>query len=285
MRRAPRRTTTLSMRITSMNSAGWRALLAAAALVTAALAGVPAHAQSAGPDLPPITAADRAAAFPDVGGAHAHGMIEDPFNRSILVDELETQDADGGDLQSWHVRAWAGHSLNRLAIRTEGERRGGDTERAELQLLWAHAVARWWEVVAGARTDFEPGPSITYAAFGVQGLAPYHFEIEATAFLGEGGDSTARVKAEYELLITNRLVLQPLLELNWYGQSDPARGLASGLATTEAGLRLRYEFRREVAPYVGLMHERRVGDSADLVRAEGGDEDDTRLVLGVRLRF
>ncbi len=86
-------------------------------------------------------------------------MLEDPFNRSIVVDELETQDADGGDLLAWDVRAWAGHSLDRIAIRTEGEQRGGDTERAELQVLWAHAFARWWELVAGARADFEPGPS------------------------------------------------------------------------------------------------------------------------------
>jgi copper resistance protein B len=238
-----------------------------------------------GPNLPPVSDADRAAAFADVGDAHAHGMLEDPFNVSVVVDELETQRADGSDPFAWDVRAWAGKSLDRLAIRTEGERRAGGTERAELELLWAHAVTRWWEVVAGARADFAPGPSRSYAAFGVQGLAPQRFEVEATAYVGDGGDSAARVKAEYELLVTNRLILQPLLEVSWYGQTDRARGLASGLATAEAGLRLRYELRREVAPYVGLVRERRIGDSADLVRAAGGDEDDTRLVAGVRLRF
>ena len=255
-----------------------------AAVASFAVAGA-VRAQPAGPELPPITDAERAAAFPDVGGAHAHGMLEDPFNRSIVVDELETQDADGGDLLAWDVRAWAGRSLDRVAIRTEGEQRGGDTERAELKVLWAHAFARWWEIVAGARADFEPGPSTAYAAFGVQGLAPYGFAIEATAFAGEGGDTTARVRAEYELLVTRRLILQPLIEVNWYGQGDPARYLASGLATAEAGLRLRYELRREVAPYVGLMRERRIGDSADLIRAAGGDEDETRFVAGVRVRF
>jgi copper resistance protein B len=264
-----------------------RAYNAAATFTGAVLlcAAFAARAQPADPELPPITDADRAAAFADIGDAHAHGALEDPVNRSILVDELEVQDADGGDVSSWDVRTWAGRSLDRLAIRTEGERRGGDTDRAELQLLWAHAITRWWELVAGARADFGPGPSKTYAAFGVQGLAPYRFEIEATAFVGEGGDTAARVKAEYELLITKRLFLQPLLEVNWYGQSDPERGIASGLATAEGGLRLRYEFRREAAPYVGLVRERRIGDSAELVRARGGDEDDTRLVAGVRLRF
>jgi copper resistance protein B len=255
----------------------------AATLLLGAAVGV--RAQPAGPELPPTTAADRAAAFADVGDAHAHGALEDPFNRSILVDELETQNADGSDVVSWDVRAWAGRSLDRLAIRTEGERRAGNTEHAELQLLWAHATTRWWEIVAGARADFAPGASKTYAAFGVQGLAPYRFDVEATAFVGDGGDTALRVKAEYELLITNRLILQPLLEVNWYGQSTHELGVASGLATAESGLCLRYEFRREVAPYVGLIKERRIGDSADLVRAGGGDEDDTRLVAGVRLRF
>ena len=268
-----------------MSSGGLRRAAATFAAVAAFATSCALHAQPAGPELPPVTDAERAAAFPDVGGAHAHGMLEDPFNRSIVVDELETQDADGGDLLSWDVRAWAGHSLDRVAIRTEGEQRGGDTERAELQVLWAHAITRWWEIVAGARADFEPGPSKAYAAFGVQGLAPYGFAIEATAFAGEGGDTTARVRAEYELLITRRLILQPLVEVNWYGQSDPARYLASGLATAEGGLRLRYELRREVAPYVGLMRERRIGDSAELIRAAGGDEDETSFVAGVRIRF
>jgi copper resistance protein B len=209
-------------------------------------------------------------------------MLEDPFNRSVLIDELESNDSD--DL-SWDGTVWLGHAFNRLAIRTEGERGGGDTERAELALLWSHAFARWWDVVAGARSEFEPGDSRGWAAVGVQGLAPYRFELEATAFLGENGDTAARFEGEYELLITNRLMLQPQLELNWYGQSDPERRIGSGLSSVEAGLRLRYEFRREVAPYVGLVRERRVGRTGDFAQADGFDPDDTSLVAGIRLRF
>jgi copper resistance protein B len=209
-------------------------------------------------------------------------MLEDPFNRSFLIDELESNDSD--DL-SWDGTVWLGHAFNRLAIRTEGERADGVTERAELALLWSHAFARWWDVVAGARSEFEPGESRGWAAVGVQGLAPYRFELEATAFLGENGDTAARFEGEYELLITNRLILQPQLELNWYGQSDPERRIGSGLSSVEAGLRLRYEFRREVAPYVGLVRERRVGRTADLAQADGFDPDDTSLVAGIRLRF
>jgi copper resistance protein B len=243
-----------------------------------------ATAQPTTTPVPVLTDADRAAAFPDLGGM-THAMLEDPFNASLHVDELETQQADGADPFAWDVRAWLGHSLNRLALRTEGEIRDGTTERAELQMLWAHGFARWWEIVAGARADFQPSPSRTWAAFGVQGLAPYRFDLEATVFLAEGGDSAARVEAKYQLLITQRWILEPLLELEWYGQDDATLGFASGLARSEGGLRLRYELRREVAPYVGLVRERKLGGTEDLARAAGEDPDDTRWVAGIRLRF
>jgi copper resistance protein B len=209
-------------------------------------------------------------------------MLEDPFNRSVLFDQLELYDSDS---LRWDATAWLGYAFNRLAIRTEGERVDGDTERAELELLWSHSFARWWDVVAGARSDFEPGSSRNWAAIGIQGLSPYRFELEGTTYVGEGGDVAARFEGEYELLITSRLILQPQLELNWYGQSDPERRIGSGLSSVEAGLRLRYEFRREVAPYVGLVRERLVGSTADLARADGLDPEDTSLVAGIRLRF
>lgn len=215
-------------------------------------------------------------------GVPEHSMLEDPFNRSFLFDELEIHDSD--DL-AWDAALWAGYSFNKLAVRTEGEKSGGDTERAELELLWSHSVARWWDVVAGARADFEPGATQSWTAFGVQGLAPQRFALEVTAYLADGGRSAARFEGEYELLITQRLILQPQLELNWYGQSDASRGIGSGLSTAEAALRLRYEFKRELAPYVGLVRERKYGATADHARAEGDDADDTRLVAGLRLRF
>lgn len=215
-------------------------------------------------------------------GVPAHSMLEDPFNRSFLFDELEMQESDQ---LSWDATFWAGRSFNKLAVRTEGETSGGSTERADLELLWSHSFAPWWDVVAGAREDFEPVETQSWAAFGVQGLAPQRFELEATAYVGDGGRSAARFEGAYELLITQRLILQPQLELNWYGQADAARGVGPGLSTGEAALRLRYELRREVAPYVGLVRERKYGATADAARANGDDPDDTRLVAGVRLRF
>jgi copper resistance protein B len=218
-------------------------------------------------------------------GVPAHEALEDPFNRAFKVDEVEWLDVDDTTALRWDVDMWAGHSLNKLTIRTEGEQRDGNTERAELQLLWTRSFARWWDIVAGARADFAPGSDKNWVAFGVQGLAPYRFDLEATAFLSDGGDSAARIEADYDLLITSRLILQPQIELNWYGQTDSSRGQSAGLSSGEAALRLRYEIRREVAPYIGLVRERLWGDSADAARAAGRDPDDTSLVAGIRLRF
>jgi copper resistance protein B len=233
-------------------------------------------------------AALRAQGVPQEGvpaGMPTHETLEDPFNRAFKIDQLEWLDADDATDLRWDVDMWAGYSLNKLTIRTEGEQSDGDTEHAELQLLWTHSVARWWDVVAGTRTDFAPGSDKSWAAFGVQGLAPYRFDLEATAFLSDGGDSAARIEADYDLLITSRLILQPQIELNWYGQSDPSSGYGSGLSSGEAALRLRYEIRREVAPYVGLVHERLWGETAEAAQAAGRDPDDTSLVAGIRLRF
>jgi copper resistance protein B len=213
-------------------------------------------------------------------GVPGHGMLEDPFNRSLLFDALEARDGEGATDLYWDMSLWTGRSLEHLTVRTEGERRAGSTERAELQLLWRRAVAPWWETVVGARTDFAPGSGKNWAAFGVQGLAPYRLHIEATGFVSSGGDTALRVEAEYELLIARRLILQPQLELNWYGQSDVAREYGAGLSSGELGLRLRYEVRREVAPYVGIVRERRWGGSAT-----GRDAAATSVVAGVRLRF
>jgi copper resistance protein B len=267
-----------------METSSVRSRVARAAVAIAALA-IAVTRVAAQPSPPPVGDAERAAAFPDLGGMQSHAMLEDPFDHSLRVDELETRAADGDDPLAWKMQAWLGHSFDKLAIRTEGEQRGGDTERAELQLLWSHTIARWWDLVTGAREDFQPSPSRTWAALGVQGIAPYRFDIEATAFLADGGDSAARLEATYELLITQRWILEPRLEVEWYGQDEPARGLASGLARSEGGLRLRYEIRRELAPYVGLVSERRYGGSEDLARAAGDEPHDTGFVAGVRLRF
>jgi len=214
-----------------------------------------------------------------------HSMLDDPLNKLVLLDRFETRNSDAGSVQRWDLETWVGKSLTKVWIRTEGERLSGDTQRAELELLWGKSFARWWELVAGARHDFEPGPTQSWAALGVHGTTPYRIDLEATAYVGDGGRAALRVKSHYELLVTNRLILQPLAELNWYAQSDAARGLGAGLGDAEIGVRLRYEIKREVAPYVGLVTERKLGGTAGFARAAGRHPSDTRLVAGIRLRF
>lgn len=233
--------------------------------------------------IPPVTAEDLAAAFPAIDH---HAMQHAPaFNHKVTLNRLEAWDADEGTGQVWEGIAWFGTDTDRLWLRSEGERMGGHTESADLEVLYGRSVSPWWDVVAGVRHDFKPGDARSWAAFGVQGMAPYRFEVSATAYLGEGGQVAANVEAEYTLRITNRLILQPLVEVDLAAKDDPEYGLASGLTGVEAGVRLRYEVTRRFAPYVGLVHERAVGDTADLRRAAGDSARDTRVVAGVRVWF
>jgi copper resistance protein B len=203
----------------------------------------------------------------------------------VIFDRLEWRDAPGPNVGSWDAQAWYGGDYHKVWFKTEGERAGGQTENARAELLWDRVVARWWGLQAGARQDFGAGPSRTWLTIGTQGLAPQRFEVEAALYLGDQGRTAARFAAEYELLLTQRLILQPRLEMNLYGKSDPQRGLGSGLSTLEIGLRLRYEIRREFAPYLGLTSNRAFGGTADMRRADGEGISDTRLVAGVRVWF
>jgi copper resistance protein B len=232
--------------------------------------------------IPDVTDADRAAAFAHTGN---HAVHDNTIQYYVLVDRLEVSDADEGTGLEWEAQSWIGTDLDKLWLRSEGERAGGHTEAADLEVLYGRAFAPWWDVVAGVRHDFKPGDSQDFLAIGVMGLAPYKFEVEATAYLGERGQTGARFELEYETLLTNRLILQPQVEVNLYGKNDPRRGIGSGLSTAEAGLRLRYEFTRQFAPYIGIVHERAFGRTADFRRDEGEDVDDTRVVAGVRIWF
>ncbi|MFZ2753294.1 MAG: copper resistance protein B [Lysobacteraceae bacterium] len=231
--------------------------------------------------IPPLTDADREAAKPP---AHAHDHGSSVFSY-LLFDRLETWDAEPGTGQAWEVQGWAGTDRHRLWLRSEGERNDGRTESAEIELLYGRPVARWWTLVAGVRHDIAPGPKRDDAAIGVIGTAPYKFEVEATAYLGGSGRTSARISAEYPLLLTNRLILQPRIEAVWHGQDDASHGIGSGLGKIETGLRLRYEFTRRFAPYVGLVHERSFGGTADFMRDDREATRDTRVVAGVRFWF
>jgi len=228
-----------------------------------------------------VTDADRAAAFPSLGTGHA--AHDKRSNSYWLVDRLEVVDSakSGG----WEGLAWIGGDIHRAWLRTEGDVEDGQVEHGNLEVLYGRSFTPWWDAVAGIRQDVGQGPDRTWAAVGVQGLAPYKFEVEATAYFSGGGRTAATLEAEYDTLLTNRLILQWQGEANLYGRDDPARGLGSGLSTVTAGARLRYEVTRRFAPYLGIEVERAFGDTATWRRADGFDSTDTRVVAGIRFWF
>ena len=233
--------------------------------------------------IPAVSDLDRLAAFPIVDEHAMHG--ENSMFGMLLFERLEAWDASPGTGLAWDVQAWLGTDINRVWIRSEGEQAAGELESAGLELLYGRSVAPWWDVVAGVRHDFKPGQSQDFLALGVIGITPHTSETAATAYIGESGRSTARFALEYETLLTNRLIAQPVIEAEFNGQSDAARASGAGLSTVGAGLRLRYEFSRRFAPYVGISWEKAYGQTAQYRLQDGEDADEMRLVAGLRMWF
>lgn len=206
---------------------------------------------------------------------------------AVVIDRLEAGLGEGEDVWLWDAQGWSGGDINRFWWKSEGEGDfDGGVEEAELQALYSRAVTPFWDVQAGVRQDFRPdGEDTTHLVLGLQGLAPYWWEIDAAAFLSADGDLTARVEAEYDQRITHRWILQPRLEIDASASDIPELEIGSGLSSVEAGLRLRYEFRKEFAPYVGVEWSRALGDTADYIEARGGQAEDTRFVVGLKAWF
>lgn len=210
---------------------------------------------------------------------------DDPLLTKVMIDQLEKRNTDGSDPWVLDGQAWIGKDLQKLWLKAEVERVDSETEEVQLQALYSHAIAPYWDVQFGLRQDFQPSPSRSWVVFGFQGLAPYFFEVDTALFIGESGRTALRLEAEYELLFTQRLILTPEVEINFYGQNDRDLGLGSGLSDLEAGLRLRYEVRREFAPYIGVNWNKSFGNTADFARDEGEDTDDFQWVIGLRAWF
>ncbi len=233
--------------------------------------------------IPPVTDEDRAAAFPVLRHPHmSHGPA---YYTRVLFNRFEAWGGDHGNGQAWEGSASIGGDIHRLWLLSEGGREEGRTTSSSLEVLYGRGMTPWWDVVAGIRHDFRPVSSQTRAAIGIQGMAPHFFELSAMAYLGESGRLTAALEVEYELLLTNRLILQPLLELEFNSKDDPLRRVGSGLGKTETGLRLRYEVDRRFAPYIGFVHERSFGATADFRHGNGQPARDNRWVAGIRFWF
>lgn len=229
------------------------------------------HAYADGYDFGPIPR-------PKLADEHNFGLL--------LVDRLEGVRTDDDGWAAYDLLGWFGRAYDRVVVKAEGEFDSGEFEDARTELLWGHAVATYWDTQLGLRYDSGSAqPDRPWLALGIQGLAPYWFEFQATAYVGEEDRTGLRLEAEYELLFTQKLILQPRFEANLYGRSDDERRLGSGLSDLAAGLRLRYEFRREFAPYLGIEWAGKYGGTADRARDANLDANEMRTVAGVRFWF
>ncbi len=186
---------------------------------------------------------------------------------------------------AWDMQGWVGGDFEKLWIKSEGATLNGKTQDAKVEALWAHAILPFWDTQLGVRHDFSAGPSREWAALGVQGISPYWLDIELTGYVGEEGRTAGRLKTEYDLYLTQHLILKPEVELNAYGKPDRAREIGAGLSDGQFELRLRYEFTRRCAPYVGYVYDAKFAGSASLARLSRDPAVDHRVVAGLELFF
>ena len=232
--------------------------------------------------IPPVIDADREAAFPDLGRHEPHGSSVTAF---VLVDRLEWTGASPGAGLVVDANGWIGGDIDRLWFRSHASGGADRDSTGRAEVFYGRAVARWWDVVVGVRQDVGAGPARTWAGVGVQGLAPFWFDVRAMAYVGAAGRVHVRFDADYDLLITNRLVLQPTASLDVRAGHDPDRRLGAGWSSVESGVRLRYELRRELAPYAGVTWQRALGSTAAIARDAGSAVSETQIVVGVRVWF
>lgn len=217
----------------------------------------------------------------------AAAEADDQIYTFFQLDQNEYRLNDAGEnLYVWDAQGWIGTDYEKLYLKSEGELvLDGMLEKAEVQVLYSRLITDFFDAQVGVRYDFEPDPERVYGVLGLQGLAPHFFEVDAALFVSDKGDVSARLEAEYELFITQRLILQPSAELDVAVQEAEELGIGSGPSGIELGLRLRYEIEREIAPYIGVHYDSDLFDTADFTRAEGGEVDAVSFVAGLRLFF
>ena len=226
-----------------------------------------------------------------IGGPQKNFGVQPVHDNEIFAvfrgDRLEYQTNEGEADLLWDVQAWVGADYNKLWFKSEGTWLMDEEkfEEAEVELLYSRNIATFWDLQVGVRHDFKPEPTRTFAALGVEGLAPYWFEVDATAYISDDGDISANLEAEYDLLLSQRLILQPRFETNIAVQEVEELNIGSGINDIELGLRLRYEIRRQFAPYIGVSWSRKLGETADLAEADGENIEVISFVAGIKLWF
>ena len=200
------------------------------------------------------------------------------------MNRLEQLFQEGEDITVFDGQAWYGSSYNTLVVKVDGEIKDGSLEDSSVEAFWSHAVASFWDAQIGLSVDNGDGPTRNWIAAGFQGIAPYWFEIGVTAYVGEDSRTALNLEAEYDLLLTQKWLLQPRLEMNFYGKEDAARGIGSGLSDTSLGLRLHYLINQQLRPYIGIEKLRKYGKTADFGRSESGVSE-TSWIAGLRFWF
>ena len=236
---------------------------------------------------PPADARDPDTYAEGLENGHMPGMdmADNATHVHLLLDRVEQFHSSRSNGQAVDTQAWAGGDIDKLWLKVDGERADGKPGATRTEVLWNHAIATYWGMQAGARHDFGDGPGRTWAAFGFQGLSPYWFDIQATAYVGQSGRTALRFEAEYDLRLTQRLILQPDVKVSLYGKNDPERDIGAGLSDIDAGLRLRYEISRKFAPYIGVVWNRKFANTARYARESGNAVQETRVVAGLRIWF
>lgn len=212
-----------------------------------------------------------ATSFSSVAG----GISDDPLLVYFEADKLEWRDSDEGDLLVWELDAWIGKDLNKLWIKSLGERLDSDTERSEIDLLYSRAISPFWDLQMGLRHEFRPKPAQDWLGFGFKGIAPYLFEVDTNIFVNDDSQINARLEVEYEYMFSQKLILVPNLELSFYSDDDNDREIVSGLSSAELGFRLHYEIKRELSPYLGINFEKKFGNSVV------EESSESQFVLGI----
>ena len=216
-----------------------------------------------------------------VGGMQP--VMDNSIFAHVLLEQFEDRAAGNGQQFRYDGQGWIGTDVNKLWLKSEGTvGTDGRFSDGQHELLYDRAISTYFDLQAGIRADLDDGPTRTWAAFGVQGLSLYFFDIEATGYVSDRGRTAVRLKGSYDLLLTNRLILQPEAELNFYSKADRGRDVGSGLSDIDAGLRLRYEFTRKLAPYIGVTYAGYFGQAQPIARASGERVQDIRFTFGVR---
>jgi copper resistance protein B len=210
-----------------------------------------------------------------------HGMEDDPLISYFNIDELEWRNNHSENTLAWDIEAWTGYDTNKLWLKAEGEKTSCKTEHSEVQLLQSHAISSFWDLQTGIRIDTKPGSRKHWFAIGFYGVAPYFTETDTALFIGEGGDIAWRLKMEQEWMLTQRIALVPVIEFNFHSKNDSEHHTGSGLSSSEFGLRLHYNIRRNVSPYIGLHAYKTYGKTSHYLRSGNENTRDAQLVIGL----